>query len=279
VRLRPDASRLGVVTSLAVSGQGRLALCWSQARSPDRYDARVACRVSDKHGMWGRGREILPDNSDRQYLPAATFQGKQLWVAAYVSSASSTRLVAVRGEGDGFDDPITVNRWPVPSDRICAPHPPDCLEGRPSSATTSAWSPLGDASWPRTSNHPPTLPSSTAYSSRRLLNAWPRAVRKQESAERGEAEGVRAPWRRPLRPYVTAPNAPEGSREPAPVRDAERREFAPAVSSGHRHLAVRGERGWPARRDRATRRRRQPGVRPLRPGSRCGARPGARDRT
>jgi hypothetical protein len=130
VRLRPDASRLGIVTSLAVSRRGRLGLCWSQAESPDRYDARVACKVTDKRGVWGRRREILPDNEDRQYLPAATFQGERLWAAAYVSGAMSTRLVAVHDKRHRFGDPITVNSWPIPGDRICAPHPPDCQDGQ-----------------------------------------------------------------------------------------------------------------------------------------------------
>jgi hypothetical protein len=65
-RLRPDASRLGVVTSLAASAHGRLGLCWSQAVSADRYDARVTCTVTDRRGRWRPGREILPRNSDRQ---------------------------------------------------------------------------------------------------------------------------------------------------------------------------------------------------------------------
>jgi hypothetical protein len=130
VRLRPDASLAGVVTSLAVSPRGRLAVCWSQARSPDRNDPRVACTVRARRGGWGPAQEILPGNGDRQYLPAAAFQGERLWTAAYVSSATSTRLVAVRGEGNHFGQPVTVNRWPVPGGRICAPHPPDCLEGQ-----------------------------------------------------------------------------------------------------------------------------------------------------
>jgi hypothetical protein len=126
VRLRPDASRQGIVTSLAVSPRGRLAVCWQQARSPDRNDPRVACKITARRGGWGPQQEILPGNGDRQYLPAAVFQGERLWVAAYVSSATSTRLVAVRGAGHHFGHPITVNRWPIPSERICAP---ECPEG------------------------------------------------------------------------------------------------------------------------------------------------------
>jgi hypothetical protein len=130
VRLRQDASREGIQTSLAASPRGRLAVCWSQARSPDRYDPRVACTVTARRGGWGPAREILPGNGDKQYLTAAVFQGERLWAAAYVSSATSTRLVAVRGEGHHFGRPVTVNRWPVPGDRICGPAPPDCLQGQ-----------------------------------------------------------------------------------------------------------------------------------------------------
>jgi hypothetical protein len=130
VRLRPDASLAGVVTSLAISPRGRLAVCWQQARSPDLNDPLVACTVRARHGGWGPAQQILPGNGDRQYLPAAVFQGERLWAAAYVSSATSTRLVAVRGEGHHFGQPVTVNRWPVPGERICAPHPPDCLAGQ-----------------------------------------------------------------------------------------------------------------------------------------------------
>jgi hypothetical protein len=130
VRLRPDASLAGTVTSLAASPGGRLAVCWSQARSPDRYDPLVACTVTARHGGWGPQQEILPGNGDKQYLPAVAFQGERLWAAAYVSSATSTRLVAVRGEGNHFGQPVTVNRWPVPGDRICGPEPPSCLEGQ-----------------------------------------------------------------------------------------------------------------------------------------------------
>jgi hypothetical protein len=128
--LRPNASRLGIVTSLAVSPGGRLALCWSQARSPDQYDAQVACTVTDRRGQWRERQAILPGNRDRQYLPAATFRGEQLWAAAYVSSATATQLVAVAWDRGHFGDPVTINRWRVPAQRICGPHPPDCLPGQ-----------------------------------------------------------------------------------------------------------------------------------------------------
>jgi hypothetical protein len=121
---------VGIVTSLAVSQRGRLGLCWSQARSPNRYDPDVACKVTDRDGSWGARRAVLPDNRNRQYLPATAFQGERLWVTAYVSDARSTRFVAVHSEEDGFADPRTVNSWPVPASRICGPHPPDCLEGQ-----------------------------------------------------------------------------------------------------------------------------------------------------
>jgi hypothetical protein len=47
-----------------------------------------------------------------------------------VSSATSTRLVAVRGAGRIFGHPLTVNRWPVPSARICAGNGVGCPEGQ-----------------------------------------------------------------------------------------------------------------------------------------------------
>jgi hypothetical protein len=129
VRLRPDASPLGIDISLAASPRGRLAVCWQQARSPDRNDPQVACTGTAERGGWGPQQAILPGNPDRQYLPAAAFQGERLWVAAYVSTATSTRLVAVRRAGHHFGRPLTVNRWPIPSERICAPIPPECPEG------------------------------------------------------------------------------------------------------------------------------------------------------
>jgi hypothetical protein len=38
--------------------------------------------------------------------------------------------VAVHDTRHRFGDPITVNSWAIPGDRICAPHPPDCQEGQ-----------------------------------------------------------------------------------------------------------------------------------------------------
>ena len=128
VRLKATGSRLGISTTLAVSPEGRLGLCWAQAGSPDTDDARVTCKMTQRDGRWEAGRRILKKSDDRQYLPAAAFEGEALWVAAYVSNEKSTRLVAVRSQRHGFSDPVTVNRWPVPGSRICAPRPPDCTE-------------------------------------------------------------------------------------------------------------------------------------------------------
>jgi hypothetical protein len=30
----------------------------------------------------------------------------------------------------GFGAPVALAEWPIPSDRVCAPHPPDCAEGQ-----------------------------------------------------------------------------------------------------------------------------------------------------
>ena len=126
--LRRAASRSGIVTTLAVSRLGRIGICWSQARSPNRYDPLVACKITDHDGSWSHARRIRPRDASREYLPAAGFQGERLWVAAYVSDATSTRLVAVGARRHGFGRPITVNRWPVPGSRICGPRVPECLD-------------------------------------------------------------------------------------------------------------------------------------------------------
>ena len=49
-------------------------------------------------------------------------------MATYVSDATTTRVLAVPYGTRGFDPPVTLVEWPVPSDRICAPHP--CTEGQ-----------------------------------------------------------------------------------------------------------------------------------------------------
>jgi hypothetical protein len=127
-RLRRGASRSGIVTTLAVSRLGRMGICWSQARSPNRYDPLVTCKITDQDGLWSHARRILPRDGSREYLPAAGFQGERLWVAAYVSDATSTRLVAVAAQRHGFDRAITVHRWTVPRSRICGPRVPECLD-------------------------------------------------------------------------------------------------------------------------------------------------------
>jgi hypothetical protein len=126
--LRQRASRFGIVTTLAVSRLGRIGICWSQARSPNRYDPLVTCKITDHHGSWSHAHRILPRDGSREYLPAAGFQGERLWIAAYVSDATSTRLVAVGARRNGFGRAITVNRWPVPGSRVCGPRVPECLD-------------------------------------------------------------------------------------------------------------------------------------------------------
>src|SRR4051812_31203653 len=126
--LRRGASRSGIVTTLAVSRLGRMGVCWSQARSPNRYDPLVACKITGHDGSWSHARRILPKDGAREYLPAAAFRGERLWIAAYVSDATSTRLVAVAARRHAFGRAITVHRWPVPGSRICGPRVPECLD-------------------------------------------------------------------------------------------------------------------------------------------------------
>jgi hypothetical protein len=126
--LRRGASRSGIVTTLAVSHLGRLGVCWSQARSPNRYDPLVACKTAGHDGSWSHTRRILPTDGAREYLPAAAFRGERLWVVAYASDATSTRLVAVAARRQAFGRAITVHRWPVPGSRVCGPRVPQCLD-------------------------------------------------------------------------------------------------------------------------------------------------------
>jgi hypothetical protein len=106
-RTEPDGRRLiltGALPRAATSASGH--------RVAREEQARLARRTRPPRGA------------------AATFQGERLWAAAHVSSATSTRLPAVRDKRTRFGDPITVNSWPIAGDRICAPHPPDCQDGQ-----------------------------------------------------------------------------------------------------------------------------------------------------
>jgi hypothetical protein len=130
LRLRPDASRLGVATTLAVSPKGRLGLCWREAAVANPVDGRVACKITDRRGRWGIRRDLLPGSDLRQYLPAAAFRGERLRVVAYVSDETSTRVLAAVETGRGFSNPVEVDEWPVPGSRVCAPRPPECGEAQ-----------------------------------------------------------------------------------------------------------------------------------------------------
>jgi hypothetical protein len=130
VRHDPAASGIGMVLSLAVAPSGRLGLCWPQSRPGPTYDPQVFCQATDGQGRWGAPEAVLPADPARQYLPAATFHGETLWATAYESDASSTRVVAVPHTSHGFGAPVALAEWPIPSDRVCAPHPPDCAEGQ-----------------------------------------------------------------------------------------------------------------------------------------------------
>jgi hypothetical protein len=86
----------------------------------------VRCQQTDGQGRWSDATPLLPGTDARQYLPAATFQGETLWVAAYTSDATVTRVVLAPFGERGADALVTLAEWPVPSDGICAPHPPPC---------------------------------------------------------------------------------------------------------------------------------------------------------
>jgi hypothetical protein len=153
VRLGPSASQLDNLLSLAVSPRGRLALCWSHVRRRGAYKPRVLCKQTNRTGRWGPNKRALPRNRACQYLPAATFQGERLWVAAYVSNASTTRIVAIPRRRRGFARPVTLNSWPVPSDRVCAPHlGASCTQRQTFIGETSARSPPAGESWSPTSS-------------------------------------------------------------------------------------------------------------------------------
>ena len=94
---------VGMVLSLAVSAEGRLGLCWPRPGPGPADVPQVVCQQTDAAGRWGEAELLLPGDDARQYLPAATFHGETLWVAAYVSDSTTTRVVAVPHGQHGFD--------------------------------------------------------------------------------------------------------------------------------------------------------------------------------
>jgi hypothetical protein len=117
---------VGLVSSLAVSPGGRLAVCWSGSVAKKLYVPRVACSLSDGGGSWSP--PAAPFGSGGvQYLPAAAFEDERLWVAGYRSTGETSRvLLASSGDGATFDAPIVLAQRSLGRGAICAPHPPDC---------------------------------------------------------------------------------------------------------------------------------------------------------
>lgn len=116
---------LGLVTSLAVSPSGRLAVCWSGSTREKAFVPRIGCSLSTAGG-WSAAVTPFTD-SRMQYLPAAAFEGERLWIASYEGSATSTRVVvASSDDGQTFGDSVVLAQRPYGRSRICAPHPPDC---------------------------------------------------------------------------------------------------------------------------------------------------------
>jgi hypothetical protein len=120
----------GLVTSLAVSASGRLGLCWSASNRRKTYAPQIACSLSDDGATWSR--PAMPfAGGGTQYLPAAAFEEERLWVAAYTSAHSGTRVqLAGSNARQGFDAPIVLATRSYGRSRICAPHPPDCKPPR-----------------------------------------------------------------------------------------------------------------------------------------------------
>jgi hypothetical protein len=120
-----NTTPVGLVTSLAVSPAGKLAVCWSASILPKAYLPRVGCSLSSGDGKWSQPGS--PFAGGRQYLPAAAFQGERLWVAAYRSSATATRVLLTRSDdGKTFAEPIVLAERPYGRSVVCAPHPPNC---------------------------------------------------------------------------------------------------------------------------------------------------------
>jgi hypothetical protein len=116
---------VGLVSSLAVSPSGTLAVCWSGSIRAKRFVPRTACSLSSG-GAWSTPAAPF-SNLSSQYLPAATFQGERLWVAAYQSTAKMTHVLLTRSDdGRTFAKPLVLAQRAFGRARICAPHPPDC---------------------------------------------------------------------------------------------------------------------------------------------------------
>jgi hypothetical protein len=121
-----SSTAVGLVSSLAVSAAGRLALCWAASIRPKAYLPRIGCALSSGDGTWSQPATPFP-NGGWQYLPAASFQGERLWVAAYRSTAETTRVLLVSSDdGRTFSHPVTLAARRFGRSRLCAPHPPDC---------------------------------------------------------------------------------------------------------------------------------------------------------
>jgi hypothetical protein len=121
-----NVTPLGLTSSLAVSPTGRLAVCWAASTKPKAYVPRVACSLSSGDGKWSSPASPFA-NGGLQYLPAAAFQGERLWVAAYRSTAETTRvLLASSDDGVTFGPPVVLADRPYGRSVVCAPHPPDC---------------------------------------------------------------------------------------------------------------------------------------------------------
>jgi hypothetical protein len=87
--------------------------------------------------------------------PARLLRQRRLWAAAYLSGATSTRLVAVPVDGDRIGDPVRVAGWPVSSSGSARRIRRTASTARRSSGTTSAWWPPHVQSWSPTSRPRP----------------------------------------------------------------------------------------------------------------------------
>lgn len=129
VAVLPGRTPLGLTSSLAVSPTGALAVCWSGSTRPVAYRPQIACSRSRDGVHWSM--PATPFGSfGQQYLPAAAFQGNQLWVAGYRSARDSTRVLLAGSRERGFASPLTLAVRPYGRSALCGPHPPDCGDGQ-----------------------------------------------------------------------------------------------------------------------------------------------------